>query len=96
MNQIYKKKHFIIFRVKDGFIVHNTKKPFYRGHTHISNLNTAKYIINLSINKNMPHHLSKYLIVSLIRLATDQRYIHRLNGLLEQKRKPKKNCENRR
>lgn len=87
MNQIYSKKGFIVFRVGDGFIVHNTSKAFEEGHTHIMNYNTAKHIIDLVSHKSIPHHLSRYLLTSLVRLSDDEEYRNKVNSLLYNKRK---------
>lgn len=87
MNQIYSKKGFIVFRVSDGFIVHNVKKEFKEGHTHIMNYNTAKHMIDLVSHKSIPHHLSKYLLTSLIRLSDDEEYQRKVEMLLMNKKK---------
>lgn len=87
MKPIYKKRSFIIYRVRDGHIVYNTEKPFSEGHTHISNINTAKHMINISINKRLPKHLSDYLLESLLRLANDEDFIIEI----EKMRKKRKN-----
>jgi len=63
MNVIYRKKNYNIYKVGNGYIVHNTNKPFKTGHTHISNYNTAKTILNLSFHRSIPHHLNKYLLL---------------------------------
>lgn len=83
MNVIYRRKSYNIYKVGNGrFIVHNTKKEFKLGHTHIYNFNAAKKIIAMDINKEMPDHLSKYLIQSIIRISTDKKYINKLKELL--------------
>lgn len=87
MNQIYSKKGFIVFRVGDGFIVHNTNKEFKEGHTHIMNYNTAKHVIDLVSHKSLPHHLSRYLLTSLVRLSDDEEYKEKVNLLISNKRK---------
>lgn len=78
MNKILSVKNFNIYSDgKDHFIVHNMRKPFNQGHTHINNFNTAKYIIYLAMYKKKPkgNHLSIYLIDSIIRLSVDEDYI---------------------
>lgn len=40
--KIYERKEYAIYKVKHGYIVHNTKKNFEEGHTHIHNYNKAK------------------------------------------------------
>lgn len=83
MNTIYNKKSYYIYKIsKSGYIVYNTKKKFKDGHTHINNYNTAKTVIDMSIHKTIPKHLSKYLIESIIRISTDEKYIETLKLLL--------------
>lgn len=82
MNVIYRKKNYNIYRVGNGYIVHNINKPFKTGHTHISNYNTAKTILNFSFHKSVPHHLNKYLLQSIIRISTDISYIDKIRDLL--------------
>ena len=82
MVRIYKYKSFNIYsNFNNSYIVHNTKKPFKNGHTHINNYNTAKFLIKLSIHKTIPNHLSDYLIESLIRINSDHDYIHKLENI---------------
>ena len=90
MQQIYSKKSFVIYRVRDGYIVHNKEKPFKEGHTHITNINTAKYIINISINKKLPAHLTDYLMESLIRLSSDRDFAIKVENLRKIRKKGRK------
>lgn len=77
--QIYKKRNFAIYsNLSDGYVVHNRRKEFSIGHTHINNFNTAKYLIYASTKKIIPNHFSKYLVESLIRLSDDSKYTRRL------------------
>ena len=96
MNIIYSKKQFNIYNAGKGYIVHNTDKPFVNGHTHISNYNTAKFIIDLCLNNSKPNHLSKYLLVSLTRISTNDKYINDINLLLENKNNRKQSYRNTR
>ena len=73
--------------VRDGYIVYNTSKMFEEGHTHISNINTAKYIINLSLYKKVPKHLSDYLLKSLIRISKDPIYVKKIEEMRNNLRK---------
>lgn len=83
MNTIYSRKTYNIYRENPhAYIVHNTKKQFKYGHTHVSNYNTAKMIIHLSLNKIIPTHLNKYLIESVIRISVDKTYINQLKEML--------------
>jgi hypothetical protein len=82
MVRVYKCKNFNIYsNLHNGFIIHNTKKPFDEGHTHINNFDTAKFLIKLSIHKSVPDHLSNYLLESLIRINKDRKYIQKLKNI---------------
>ena len=87
MVRITKMKYINIYSDKSGsYVVHNTKKEFSDGHTHINNYKTAKYIAYLVIYKKMPknNHLSIYLIDSVIRLSNDRKYINQMKLLKEE------------
>ena len=75
---VYQRGPFAIQEVKDGYIVWNTEKDFQDGHTHITDLDTAKRIISLSMHKEVPKKLSRYLRISLIRLSSDSDYTARI------------------
>ena len=80
---VFSKKHFRIIKEGDGFIVYNMNKPFKNGHTHISNYNTAKYILNLAYHSSIPQkRTSDYLLQSIIRISTDSGYIKQIKKLL--------------
>ena len=84
MVRVCKVKFFNIYsNFKNGYIIHNTHKPFETGHTHINNYKTAKYIAYLALNKKLPkyNHLSNYLYESLIRISTDKKYINKIQEL---------------
>lgn len=79
MVRIYKKKYFNLYSNQEGYIIHNTHKDFQKGHTHINNYNTAKFLINLALYKTVPDkNMSKYLYQSLIRISSDQAYINKI------------------
>lgn len=79
MVRIYKKKYFNLYSNQEGYIIHNTHKDFQKGHTHINNYNTAKFLINLALYKTVPDkNMSKYLYQSLIRISSDQTYINKI------------------
>ena len=65
----------------DHYIVVNKTKEFASGHTHITNYNTAIWLIKLSEKKSIPHNLHLYLIESLIRINTDETYLRKLKEL---------------
>ncbi|RDY24641.1 hypothetical protein CHF27_000115 [Romboutsia maritimum] len=82
-NKIYEKKEFMIFQVKEGYIVYNTKKSFQEGHTHLKHFEAAKTAIDLVMNKKVPKSTDGYYLTSLIRLSDDNNYITKINELLE-------------
>lgn len=77
MDQIARFKYINIYTDHNGhFIVHNMRKQFHDGHTHINNYQAAKYVAYLASYKKLPKkHISNYLIESIIRLSTDEEYI---------------------
>lgn len=82
MNRVYRKKNFNLYDMGDGYIIHNMNKPFPDGHSHIKNYKTAIYLIDLALNKSIPHHLNVYFLVTLKRISTDSNYISRIDDLL--------------
>ena len=88
MYQIMNIRYMKIYTDGHHYIIHNTKKEFKTGHTHINNFNTAKYIATLAIHCKLPNnnHISPYLIKSLIRISTDKNYINELDKLMEIKK----------
>lgn len=80
-SKIYQKKSYVILKVSNGFIVLNTKKGFDKGHTHISNYNMAKTLIDCSLNNKVPKTRNKYLLESLVRISTDKNYINMIKNL---------------
>ncbi|MFQ9933678.1 MAG: hypothetical protein ACLRVQ_04520 [Lachnospiraceae bacterium] len=89
MTQIYTKNSYIIFRAKSGFIVYNTSKEFKDGHTHLCSFGSAKYIINLAVNKRLPRDLDIYRLISLIRISTDDYYKAKIESLINAKKQRK-------
>lgn len=75
---VYQRGTFAVQEVKDGYIVWNLEKDFQDGHTHITDLDTAKRLISLSIHKEVPKKLRRYLRLSLIRLSSDSDYTARI------------------
>ena len=52
--KVYQKNEYIILKVKRGYIVYNTKKPFENGHTHLHSFEMSKTSIDNSIRKKRP------------------------------------------
>lgn len=82
-NKIYEKKEFMIFQVKEGYIVYNTKKVFQEGHTHLRHFEAAKTAVDLVINRKIPKSTDGYYLASLIRLSEDDVYIRKINELIK-------------
>ena len=73
-NKIYERKEFMIFQVREGYIVYNAKKSFQEGHTHLK---------HLVIRKKIPKSTHGYYLTSLIRLSEDDCYINKIKELME-------------
>ena len=80
--KIYERKEYAIYKVKHGYIVHNTKKNFEEGHTHIHNYNKAKSIIDLAVRKKTPNTPRQWEIECLLRIVKDEKYKKKLRSLL--------------
>ena len=97
-NKIYERKEFMIFQVKEGYIVYNAKKSFQEGHTHLRHFEAAKTAIDLVIRKKIPRSTQRYYLTSLMRLSDDDIYINKIKELMEsriQKGKKDKYCNSR-
>lgn len=92
MVRVYSKGHFNIYASpsQDAYIVHNTRKEFKDGHTHLYNFKTAKFIIDLCLHKRIPHDLCLYHLESLRRLSDDKEYTRKLEELIHSKKSKKK------
>lgn len=93
--QVYTKKNFAIIDMDEGYIVINKDKEFKQGHTHITNFNTAKYLIDMVLYSRMPYHLPIYLLISLQRLSADENYRDKIGELIKNKRDKEKKYINR-
>lgn len=93
--QIYSKKNFAIIDMDEGYIVINKDKEFKQGHTHITNFNTAKYLIDMVLYSRMPYHLPIYLLISLQRLSADENYRDKIEELIKNKRSKENKYVNR-
>ena len=54
-------------------------------HTHVNNYRTSVWLVDLSLRKKAPYNISKYLLISLIRINSDDRYIKKLKEILDKK-----------
>ncbi len=80
-NCIYAKHGFVIIPFKRGYIVHNTKKPFKTGHTHIAIYKNAKRVIYHAHRRTVPDCYNSYFIESLIRVSTDSHFKKTLTAI---------------
>lgn len=84
---LYKKHEYRIYGFDNAYIIHNTKKPFDKGHSHVSNFKTAQWLIDLAIHKTVPYRKLDYFLDTLIRISNDKQYIQRLYQVKKRKRK---------
>lgn len=82
-NKIFERNEYMIFQVKEGFVAYNTKKAFEEGHTHLKHFNAAKKAIDLVISKKIPKSTNVYYLTSLIRLTSDEKYVEKIQELIE-------------
>ena len=82
--KIFQRKEYSIYRVKDGFIIHNTNLPFKGHHTHISSFHKAKSLVDLCIRKKLPDTPRAWEIQSLLRISNNQTYKNKLLMLLQE------------
>lgn len=91
MVRVYKKAYFNVYSTYDGeYIIHNTKKDFQDGHTHIREFGTARYLVDLALHKSVPNRHLNYFIESLIRISTDSDYINELKQIKPIKHRKRK------
>lgn len=83
---VLKDNCFSVYKASDGFILCNSEIEGF-AHTHLNNKSTAEYLIRLSKKKKIPRDISRYLLISLIRINSDNVYLQKLNDLLENRKK---------
>lgn len=97
--RVYENMGYIILKVKSkgrtGYIIHNTNKPFEKGHSHLKSFEMAKVIINNVIYEKKPKTSNIYLLQSHTRLSNSDKYISYINGLIEIKKRKKDEYINR-
>lgn len=76
--QIYQNTDFKVYKVGDGYIVHNKHKDFKYGHTHVKKYDTCMIMIKLVKKRQMPKSHSRYFIESLLRISNDRKYIREI------------------
>lgn len=97
--RVYENRGYIILKVKSkgrtGYIIHNTNKPFEKGHSHLKSFEMAKVIINNVIYEKKPKTSNIYLLESHIRLSESDKYISYIKHLIEVKKRKKDEYINR-
>lgn len=81
--KIFQRKEYSIYKVGDGYIVHNTNKEFRIGHTHVRSFSKAKSIVDLCVRKKLPNTPREWEIESLMRITNNNTYRNKLRDLLE-------------
>lgn len=84
---VYRKSHYIIIKVKNGFIVYNTEKEWNANHTHIKTFNQCKWLIDCAVNKIIPRTSNTYLLTSFIRIVNDDKLINQVKEFINKKEK---------
>ena len=80
---IYRRGDYIIIKTKrKSYIVINKKKSFKQGHTHTKDFKYSKSLIDLSIRKKLPRKPNRKIIISLIRISNDEKYVKALESLI--------------
>jgi hypothetical protein len=81
--RIFQRKEYSIYKVKRGYIVHNTNKEFRIGHTHVRSFKKAKSIVDLCVRKKLPNTPREWEIESLMRVTNNQTYRNKLRDLYQ-------------
>lgn len=88
---VFEYEYMTVFRSASNneFIVWNTTKPFAdeetkaKGHSHLKSKNKAKEVCMNVVKGRINRKSSTYLLISHIRCSTDQKYIDKLERLIE-------------
>lgn len=73
-----------------GYILANHNKEFAKGHSHLNNFKSAKYILFLAEKEKLPNDLDTYRMNSLYRILEDGPFRDKVLNLLQQKAKSQK------
>lgn len=71
-----------VYSYKHGWIVHNTKKDFKDGHTHMSERSGAIGLVRNVQKQKVPKDADSYYLTSLMRLSKDDGYRARVGAEL--------------
>ena len=77
-----KKDKFILFQVRNGWIVYNTNKEFENGHTHLKSKCSALAAIDFVLKEKIPKRSSNYYLISLIRISDNENYVGKVRELM--------------
>ena len=90
----YQKDKYIIYKCGEGYILHNSEITTSFAHTHLEREETAKWLIELSLKKQLPCDLARYLVISLLRINDDYNYCRKINDLIKNKKRKERyiNC----
>lgn len=86
LETITSNRQFIIYQSADGVILQNTNMEGF-AHTHLHNLKTAEWLINLCLEKRLPRDIPRYLLISLLRISDNEEYTNKAYELLNNKKK---------
>lgn len=81
--KIYSKNEYNVYKVENGFIIHNTNKDFKVGHTHLKTFDMCKVLIDCSIKNKFPRTRNHYLLTSLIRISDNDKFRSKVKELIE-------------
>ena len=88
MVRVYRDKNFNVYAGDDDtYVIHNMRKEFKNGHTHVRKFKTCKFIIDLAKHKSIPRTSSTRIIDSIIRISDDETYITKLMNYKKNKKK---------
>lgn len=79
--KVYQRKEYAIYQVRNGYVVHNTKMKFEKGHTHVRSFSKAKSFIDLCVRKKLPSRPIAWEVGCLIRIANDVEFIEKLKEI---------------
>lgn len=79
---LYAEDGYIIFRSGTGYIVHNTRKEFSTGHSHLRGFKPCKDAIFFVRNRKIPKRTNFYYLRTLQRLSEDDKYVEQIEQLI--------------
>ena len=88
--QVWTDGTFKVYRVKRGYVLHNSKLPFESGHTHLRNPEICKKIARDVAKNKIPRVGSIRLLVSAMRVSDNPEYIAEIQEVIDKKIEKKK------